>query len=581
MKSKRVLALLLTVAIFTALLAVLTACTDNDNVTDKAKGAIYEENYTPTKNKAMILIPGLMASALYEESTDEPMWCPTGFLRLAEIYTSRLNALNDKYPDSERGNAEYIETKKGLLQNILLEYLGCDEEGVPNTLGRVCNMQSSNPADSFGGMGYLWEILYGYYHEQYDVLVWQYDWRQSNVESAKHLENFINKCGYEKVQFYTHSMGGLVVSNWLQKAENRAKVELFVPFGAPFLGSMDAITNLFSEDAFASLKPILKAMGLEFNLAEVARTIPSIVELLPDAKYFDLYAVGTSPITIDGRALTYEEFYKALCNQSWAKDSKGNVKDYIKNLKSYQESFYVNAKYDSELGYWVEDATSTEKVHVSQLVPTEYVLGVGVSTCSVTHLMTAENGNWKLDYADSDLSEFSAEGTIYDRYINGRDDGQSSGTGQKIAGYKDGKFYGAGDGTVPARSATAGQELNVKNAHLVFGVKHGPLLNDSCDGLNGYAPRFLTGLAYVEEILPSYVKNTDSEIVLSLGSGSGRPQSATTEISKDQKITAIVMGVVMSVVLVAMAITVGVAVKRKGGKSETAEINGEDLNDKQ
>ena len=572
MRAKRFFALFMVVAILCCSFAVLSAC-NNETDEEAPKGAIYEEDYTPTKDKAMILIPGLMASALYEESTDEPMWCPTGFIRLAKIYTTRLAALNEEYPDSQRDSSEYKEKKKYLLQNILIEYLACDEEGVPNTLARVCNMQSSNPADSFGGMGYLWEILYANYHEQYDVLVWQYDWRQSNVESAKHLEEFINKCGYEKVQFYTHSMGGIVVSNWLQKAENREKVELFVPFGAPFLGSMDAITNLFSEDAFASLKPTLDAMGLTFNLAEVARTIPSVVELLPNEEYFNSYSGGTSPITIDGVAVSYDEFYEALIAQSWAYDSNGETKSFIKNLKEYQEAFYVNATYDSKLGRYVEDASSAEKVHVSKLVPTEYVLGVGVSTCKVTNLVTDENGNWKLYSTDADLTEFSAVGSIYDKYINGREDGQTSGTGQKIAGYKDGLFYGAGDGTVPAGSATAGFALDAKNVHLVYGVKHGPLLNDSCDALNGFAPSYLTGLAYVNEIVPKYVKQTDSEIVLKSGSGSGRPTVASVDgISESEKITAIVMGVVMSVVLVAIIICVVVTVNKKSkGKNSSGE----------
>ena len=566
MRAKRVFALLMVVAILSCTFAMLTAC-NNENEDATPSGAIYEENYTPTKNKAMILIPGLMASALSEESTDEPMWCPTGFLRLAEIYTSRLSALNEQYPESQRGEKEYTDKKKNLLQNILIEYLACDENGVPNTLARVCNRQSSNLLDSFRGMGYLWEILYAYYHEQYDVLVWQYDWRQSNVESAKHLEEFINKCGYEKVQFYTHSMGGIVVSNWLQKAENREKVELFVPCGAPFLGSMDAITNLFSEDAFASLKPILNGMGLSFNLAEVARTIPSVVELLPCKQYFDLYEGGTSPITIDGVELTYDEFLEALYNQSWAKNSKGEVKSFIANLKQYHEAFFVNATYDSELGHYVEDPSSAEKVHVSQLVPTEYVLGVGVSTCKVTNLVTGENGNWKLSSLADDLTEFSAVGTIFDKYINGKVNGQTSGTGQKIVGYKDGTFYGAGDGPVPARSATAGLELNVSNAHLVFGIKHGPLINDSCDAMNGFAPAYLTGLAYVDEIVPKYVKQTDSEMVLKSGSGSGRPVSVA-EVGESEKITAIVMGAVMSVVLVAVVVSVVVTMSKKSGKGK-------------
>lgn len=548
MKFTKAFTVLILVFILSCSVFIFSACDDGSDVS--VKGAVYEENFTPTKDKAMILIPGLMASALFNAETDEAIWSPKGFLNLVGEFDDNLSALDAKYEGNTYNNSEYNEEKNSLLQNLLIKYMGCDDEGVPNTTVRVANMSSENPADAFGGMSYLYEDLYSKYRNQYDIVVWQYDWRQSNVESARHLEDFIEKCGWNKVQFYTHSMGGIVVSNYLKEASNRDKVELFMPFGAPLLGSMDAVTNLFSEDALAFVKDLFKGMGINFNLAEVARLIPSVYELLPTKEFFALYSEGDSPIFINGAPATYQQFMQNLLSQTWVKGSDGEIKDFIKNLESYQDAFFVNATYDKVKDIWVEDSKSEQKVHVSQLVSTEYVIGVGKFTVNRSHLIGDDNITE--DYADRDKTEINAAGSIFSNYI-GVEGGQGNGR-VSIIDYETGIFRGLGDGTVPAYSASCGQSLDSANCHLVYGVKHGPLLNDSIDSVNGYCPAYLTGLAYIDEILPDYVAKTDAEIVLADVNGSGRP-SDINAVSEDIKITAITVGSVLTVAAAVIVLT--------------------------
>lgn len=548
MKITKFFTVFILILILTCSFFVFSACDDGSDVS--VKGAVYEENFTPTKDKAMILIPGLMASALFNAETDEAIWSPKGFLNLVGEFDDNLSALDAKYEGNTYNNSDYDKEKQRLLQDLLIKYMGCDDEGVPNTTVRVANMSSENPADAFGGMSYLYEDLYSKYRNQYDIVVWQYDWRQSNVESARHLEDFIEKCGWSKVQFYTHSMGGIVVSNYLKEASNRDKVELFMPFGAPLLGSMDAVTNLFSEDALAFVKDLFKGMGINFNLAEVARLIPSVYELLPTKEFFALYGEGDSPIFINGAPATYQQFMQNLLSQTWVKGSDGEIKDFIKNLESYQDAFFVNATYDKAKDIWVEDSKSEQKVHVSQLVPTEYVIGVGKFTVNRSHLIGDDNITE--DYADQDKTEINAAGSIFSNYI-GVEGGQGNGR-VSIIDYETGIFRGLGDGTVPAYSASCGQSLDSANCHLVYGVKHGPLLNDSIDSVNGYCPAYLTGLAYIDEVLPDYVAKTDAEIVLADVNGSGRP-SDINAVSEDIKITAITVGSVLTVAAAVIVLT--------------------------
>lgn len=564
MKFTKAFTVLILVFILSCSVFIFSACDDGSDVS--VKGAVYEENFTPTKDKAMILIPGLMASALFNAETDEAIWSPKGFLNLVGEFDDNLSALDAKYEGNTYNNSEYNEEKNSLLQNLLIKYMGCDDEGVPNTTVRVANMSSENPADAFGGMSYLYEDLYSKYRNQYDIVVWQYDWRQSNVESARHLEVFIEKCGWSKVQFYTHSMGGIVVSNYLKEASNRDKVELFMPFGAPLLGSMDAVTNLFSEDALAFVKDLFKGMGINFNLAEVARLIPSVYELLPTKEFFALYSEGDSPIFINGAPATYQQFMQNLLSQTWVKGSDGEIKDFIKNLESYQDAFFVNATYDKAKDIWVEDSKSEQKVHVSQLVPTEYVIGVGKFTVNRSHLIGDDNITE--DYADQDKTEINAAGSIFSNYI-GVEGGQGNGR-VSIIDYETGIFRGLGDGTVPAYSASCGQSLDSANCHLVYGVKHGPLLNDSIDSVNGYCPAYLTGLAYIDEVLPDYVAKTDAEIVLADVNGSGRPQNFNA-VSDEIKITAITVGSIMTVAAVAVVLTFILTKNKRKTKDNSAD----------
>ena len=564
MKFTKAFTVLILVFILSCSVFIFSAC--DGSADSSAKGAVYEENFTPTKDKAMILIPGLMASALFNAETDEAIWSPKGFLNLVGEFDDNLSALDAKYEGNTYNNSDYDKEKQRLLQDLLIKYMGCDDNGVPNTTVRVANMSSENPTDAFGGMGYLYKDLYAKYREQYDVVVWQYDWRQSNVESARHLKEFIDKCGWSKVQFYTHSMGGIVVSNYLKDAANRSRVELFMPFGAPLLDSMDAVTNLFSEEALAFVKDLFKGMGMDFNLAEVARLIPSVYELLPTKEFFELYGEGDSPIFINGQPATYSQFMDSLLTQSWVKGSDGEVKDFIKNLEAYQDAFFVNASYDSKNGVWVEDSNSEQKVHVSQLVPTQYVIGVGKFTVNRSHLVGEDTVSE--DYTDQDKTEIDASDSIFSNYI-GVTGGQGNGK-VFIRDYETGIFRGLGDGTVPAYSASCGQPLDSANCHLVYGVKHGPLLNDSVDSINGYCPAYLTGLAYIDEVVPNYVAKTDAELVLSDVNGSGRPQNVNA-VSDEIKITAITVGSIMTLAAVAVVLTFILTKNKRKTKDNSAD----------
>lgn len=422
---------------------------------DHSAGAVYEINYhKPTSKKAMLLIPGLMASTLYDIDSGKPLWGYGGIVNMGvELFKIQIS------------NASLAE-KETSVQGII-NRLACDENNVPLVREKVGTMGDGDAYGSFDGMKYIYDILEPAYGKQYDVIVWQYDWRQSNQGSAVELEKFINYHGYDELMFFTHSMGGVVVSNFLARSvENRNKTKLFMPFGCPLLGSMDAINNLYEsvnlEGMIANALSMLKDnFNIDFSLNSLARNLASVYELLPfpafdEVDYFKedsiSYVGSETAMHYEGQSVKCDEMLEKMYTYSWTKKANGESMPVVAGLEGYFEHLYVEV--------------NGKRLFVTDTVSTEYIVGLGLNT-------------------------------LVGAYVN------------KDGILEDKVYSELGDGTVPAFSATAGHALTDENVHLVYGISHGPLANG--DDLEGNSPEF-TGLKYVRGIMEKYIEKTDSQI---------------------------------------------------------------------
>jgi len=114
----------------------------------------------------------------------------------------------------------------------------------------------------------------------YRVYIFGYDWRKSNAESAKELAIFVRKIQEKlnepRINFITHSMGGLVVSAYIKNLSNVKrlhtinKVIFTVP---PFLGSVEASFNLTIGKS--------RLFNSSDDFRKIGRTFPGLYELLP------------------------------------------------------------------------------------------------------------------------------------------------------------------------------------------------------------------------------------------------------------------------------------------------------------
>jgi hypothetical protein len=228
---------------------------------------------------------------------------------------------------------------------------------------------------------------------------------------------------------------------------------------------MDAVNNLFESDGsgmIASALTMVKDMfNTEFSINMLARSMASVYELLPfpaydTTRYFNAqsadYVGRQAGVYFESKPVKNEELITVMSSYAWAKRANGSLKPAVENLGNYFDSLYIDV--------------DGQKVFVTDLVPTEYIVGVGLNT-----LVSAG---------------VDKEGKIV------------------------GKVYSTlGDGTVPAYSATAGHPLDAENVHLVYGIAHGPLANGR--DVEGHTPE-TTGLKYVPGIMAKYIEKTDSEL---------------------------------------------------------------------
>ena len=114
------------------------------------------------------------------------------------------------------------------------------------------------------------------------VYIFGYDWRQSSLDTAKRLANFVEylkeKLSVKKFNFIAHSMGGMVLSSYLKTLQgNYDSIENVIFAVTPFRGSIQALISLTMGEGGIRY-PMFNSSD-EFR--KIARTFPSVFELCP------------------------------------------------------------------------------------------------------------------------------------------------------------------------------------------------------------------------------------------------------------------------------------------------------------
>lgn len=121
------------------------------------------------------------------------------------------------------------------------------------------------------------------YKENENLFVFSYDWRRSNFETARLLEEFVQKRTALKTGQFDllgHSMGGLVSLIFLHEQPSGSRVKRFVALGTPFLGSLNALEA--SLNGFSGVADFMsKINATSDEIRAVMLSFESGYELLP------------------------------------------------------------------------------------------------------------------------------------------------------------------------------------------------------------------------------------------------------------------------------------------------------------
>lgn len=225
--------------------------------------------------KAIIILPGIMGSTIYAKSSfkigsislseHDRVWDPP-----INIFTARHRVFSMK----------------------------CDSEGKPlydvGSLEPIVN-NIIEPYRQYGGLN-IYKNLYlrlcRDFNPEYDVILYEYDWRYDPYDTAVMLDKYIEDNGYTEIIFISHSVGGNVSSYYMTLGEDRIKkVKKHISVGAPYLGTEKLAYVYDTGDAVKyvvyGINIVLPFLGS--SIKSVMPNFPGIYSLLPIKTRFSPY----------------------------------------------------------------------------------------------------------------------------------------------------------------------------------------------------------------------------------------------------------------------------------------------------
>jgi hypothetical protein len=225
--------------------------------------------------KAIIILPGIMGSTIYAKSSfkigsislskNDRVWDPP-----INIFTARHRVFSMK----------------------------CDSEGKPlydvGTLDPIVN-NNIEPFRQYGGLN-IYKKLYlrlcSTFNPEYDVILYEYDWRNDPYDTAVMLDKYIEENGYDEIVFISHSVRGNAASYYLAVGgDKNKKVKKHISVGAPYLGTEKLAYVYDTGDAVKyvvfGFNIVLPFIGN--SIKSVMPNFPGIYSLLPIKTKFAPY----------------------------------------------------------------------------------------------------------------------------------------------------------------------------------------------------------------------------------------------------------------------------------------------------
>ena len=237
--------------------------------------------------------------------------------------------------------------------------------------------------------------------EPVPVYPFAYDWRQPLRVTELHLEAFIDEViertkltphyyqdGYSdraQVNLVGHSMGGLLISGYLQRMGKNARVGKVATLGTPFRGSHEAVARVATG---------LDRLGIEPSPSrerEAARITPALYHLVP---HYDGAVVAPAGVSTD-----------LFLPSSWQASVPKSVAQYVRlysvvpsrtpeEIKEVADALFAGMLDDARTYCQRVDALDLSQTTVGDSDGWLCVIGIGENTRVRTRIVKEDDSQW-------------------------------------------------------------------------------------------------------------------------------------------------------------------------------------------
>ncbi len=354
---------------------------------------VYSKEDDVKKNKAIIIVPGVLTSGLFYGDTES--------YKYYENESVWLGVSDSK-----------IRTLKAVIK-FLIYYkdLFCDENG--NPLNKHVGLSKKNSkfiyeSDSkiakFGVLNLCEKLInkldkkFGVEHGgEYKIILHSYDWRMDCSENSKLLTEEIMK--YDEVVLIGYSLGGLIScksATELNERNELHRIKTFISVAVPYNGSAEALHVLEKGMATGSwvIDEIIKFTRIPGIVRDLSSNCVSAYELIPTRNFFEK-SKGGFVCEEKNKVLSYDESLELLKSRCWGKKADGSTKDFFKKSEDFHKSLYVNGN------------------HIVGLMNSRFIVGTGRKTKSKVLIdKNIKNFAEAVSYVDGDSTVALNESAI-------------------------------------------------------------------------------------------------------------------------------------------------------------------------
>lgn len=243
-------------------------------------------------------ISGFRASSQYSYSRGFQFneFSPFGWQSISKDWSLRLRGFQSKepvivIPGILGTKLNRVRDGEEVWPSIEKTIFSKDDVHLNDLLFDIEPLQESGILDSVGGMSFYRELI-GKLEENYvlntDLFLFSYDWRRDLASLASSLDVLVESVASAsptgRVSIVTHSMGGLLIQEYLRATGNADLLTKIIFIGTPHLGAPKAFKALSYGDDFGFPLGSLSAPRMNF----IAQNMPAVYQLLPSEEYVQI-----------------------------------------------------------------------------------------------------------------------------------------------------------------------------------------------------------------------------------------------------------------------------------------------------